>query len=360
VKAAVLEQVPGRPVIAHVDVAEPRGSEVLVAVAAAGVCHSELHFMHGHWTTPLPSVLGHEASGRVVAVGDRVTEFAPGDHVVAVLTPFCGSCRHCLAGRQTLCRSAIFARAAHEPPRLSRDGSPVHQFVNLGAFAERMLVHENALAKLPVDFPLDKAALLGCAVITGAGAVFNTARVEPGASVAVVGCGGVGLNAVQAARIAGATRIVAVDVNPRKLEWAAEFGATDLVDGSRQDAVASVRALTGGEGVDHALECVGAVQAAEDAWRMLGRGGTATIVGMLPEGARVSVLGTDFIDEKRLQGSNMGSTRFRTDVVRYTALYADGRLLLDQLISARIRLEDLDAAYDALEAGETARSLVVL
>lgn len=359
IRAAVLREVPGRLQIEQIQLDEPGPREVLVRTAAVGVCHSDLHFMQGKWAPELPIVLGHEASGVVLAVGAEVRYLAPGDHVIGCLTPFCGHCEYCISGRMALCRSEEVLRAPGEPPRIrDAEGEPVNQFVHLSAFAERMLVHEHALVKIDPGVPLDRAALVGCATVTGVGAVLNTARVGAGESVAVVGVGGIGLNCVQGARVAGAGPIVAIDRNPAKLELARELGATHAIDATQVDPVAAVLELTDG-GVHHAFEAVGAKEAAEQAFAMLRRGGTATVVGLLPQGVKIELLGTDFVDEKRIQGSNMGSNRFRVDMPRYLEMARDGRLELDRLISRRIRLEELNDAFDALERGEVARSVVV-
>lgn len=357
-KAAVLSKVPGRLTVADLEIDRPRAREVLVRTAAAGVCHSELHFMDGSWTTPLPAVLGHEVAGVVEAVGTGVTYLRPGDHVVGCLTPFCGHCEYCMTGRPALCRSSDFARQPGEQPRIWCWDGPVHQFVNLSAFAERMLVHEHTLVRIDPEIPLDRAALVGCAVMTGVGAVANTAQVRLGDSVAVIGCDGIGLNCIQGAKLVGAARVVAVDVHDAKLELARRFGATHVVNAREEDAVDAVRRVTG-DGVDHAFEAVGSAATVEQAWQMLRRGGTVTVVGLLPEGSRAQVLGTDFVDEKAIQGSNMGSNRFRVDMPRLLALYQLGRLEIDALISRRISLAELDQAYDDLRSGQVARSVVV-
>ncbi|MFB8385725.1 Zn-dependent alcohol dehydrogenase [Microbacterium sp. NPDC055910] len=337
---------------------QPRDHEVLVRTKACGVCHSDLHFRQGTWTTfPLPLVLGHECAGIVEAVGSQVTYLRPGDAVVGCLTAFCGECSYCLSGRMYLCAQGGLSRDSGAP-RLSRNGQPVSQFVNLSGFSEMMLVHERALVKVDPDIPLDVAAIVGCAVTTGVGAAVNTAKVRPGETVVVVGCGGVGLNVVQGARIAGAGRIIAVDRSPTKAEAARTFGATDVVvaDGTEVDQVLE---LTSG-GVEHAFEAVGRRVTAEAAFRMLTVGGTATIVGLLPEGEQISVSGVDLTFGRTLQGSNMGSNRFRVDIPRYLQMYRDGRLLLDELITARISLEEADDALVALEAGDgITRSVVV-
>lgn len=330
---------------------KPREHEVLVRTAACGVCHSDLHFRQGSWTTfPLPLVLGHECAGIVEAVGSQVNYLRPGDHVVGCLTAFCGECEYCLSGRMFICTGGGLNRAPGAPTRLSRGGEPVSQFVNLSGFSELLLVHERALVKIDESIPLDVAAIVGCAVTTGMGAAINTAEVRPGQTVAVIGCGGIGLNVIQGARIAGAGRIIAIDRSEAKARAALAFGATDAVV-SDDTVVDRVIDLTDG-GVEHAFEAVGRRATAEAAFRMLRPGGTATIVGLLPEGEQISVTATDLTFDRRLRGSNMGSNRFRIDIPRYLKLYQDGRLKLDELITARIGLDEVDQALLDLETGD--------
>ena len=356
-RAALLNRV-GCPLeIAEVRVDAPGPREVLVRTVAAGLCHSDLHFMEGKYTCATPTIPGHETAGIVEDVGEDVTHVRPGDHVVGCLSIFCGRCDYCLSGRPVLCTRQGLEREPGQPPRLARDGERVHQFLRLSAFAELMLVHENALVKIREDMPLDRAALIGCAVTTGLGAVFTTARVTPGSTVAVLGCGGVGLNCVQGAVIAGAGRVIAVDTLPWKLDLARAFGATDLVDPTAGDPVARVRDLTDG-GVEFAFEVIGLKVTAEQSFAMLRKGGTATIVGMIPEGERIELPGSDFLDEKKIQGSNMGSNRFRIDIPRYVDLYLGGRLKLDELVSARIGLEEINAGFDMMRRGEVARGVI--
>jgi S-(hydroxymethyl)glutathione dehydrogenase/alcohol dehydrogenase len=343
--------------IDEVQIAKPVHHEVLVRTVAAGLCHSDLHFMEGKYTCGTPTIPGHEAAGIVEAVGPDVTHVQPGDHVIGCLSIFCGRCEYCLSGRPVLCTRQGLERTPEQPPRLSWRGEPVHQFLRLSAFAEMMLVHENALVKIREEMPLAQAALIGCAVTTGLGAVFNTAKVPPGSSVAVIGCGGVGLNAVQGAAIAGAGRIIAVDTLPWKLDLARQFGATDQVDATAGDPVEQVRELTDG-GVEFSFEAIGLTATAEQAFAMLRKGGTATIIGMIPEGERLALPGSDFLDEKKIQGSNMGSNRFRVDMPRYVDLYLAGRLKLDELVSARIGLEQVNEGFEAMRRGEVARSVI--
>jgi S-(hydroxymethyl)glutathione dehydrogenase/alcohol dehydrogenase len=357
VRAAVLPTIPSMLEVTEIQVDRPGPREVLVRTVAAGLCHSDLHFMEGKYLCNTPTVPGHEVAGIVEAVGEGVTHVQPDDHVIGCLSIFCGQCEFCLSGRPVLCTRQGLERKPGEPPRLSWDGQPLHQFLRLSAFAEMMLVHENTLVKIREEMPLDRAALIGCAVTTGVGAVFNTAKVPPGSTVAVVGCGGVGLNAIQGADIAGAGRIIAVDTNPWKLELARTFGASDLVDARAGDPVAQVRDLTDG-GVEYAFEAIGLKTTAEQSFAMLCKGGTATIIGMIPEGERIELPGSDFLDEKRIQGSNMGSNRFRVDMPRYVDLYMSGRLKLDELVSARIGLDQINEGFEAMRRGEVARSVI--
>ena len=357
-KAAVLRAVREPLVIEDVQTAAPGAREVLVRTAAAGVCHSDLHFRDGAYPYPLPAVLGHESAGVVEAVGADVSYVKPGDHVITCLSAFCGHCEYCLTGRMVLCNEPALSRGLDEPPRLSAAGESINQFLHLSSFAERMLVHEHALAKIRPDMPLDVAALIGCAVTTGVGAVIHTASVEPGSTVAVIGCGGVGLSCVNGAAIAGAGRIIAVDAVASKLELARRFGATDVVDASATDPVAEVRELTGG-GVHYAFEAIGLKTTTEQAFKMIRAGGTATVIGMIPMGTMVELHGPEFLLEKKLQGCNMGSNCFRVDMPRFVDFYLAGKLHLDHMISNRIQLEDVNDALTALESGEVARNVIV-
>jgi S-(hydroxymethyl)glutathione dehydrogenase/alcohol dehydrogenase len=356
-RAAVLPHTPAMLEIEEVQVDTPGPHEVLVRTVAAGLCHSDLHFMEAKYACATPTVPGHEAAGIVEAVGSHVTHVRPGDHVIGCLSIFCGRCEYCLSGRPALCNRENLEREASQPPRLSWNGTPLHQFLRLSAFAELMLVHENTLVKIRDDMPLEQAALIGCAVTTGLGAVFNTAQVPPGSTVAVLGCGGVGLNSVQGAAIAGAGRIIAVDTQPWKLELAREFGATDLVDAAAGNPVAQVRELTGG-GVEYSFEAIGLKTTAEQSFAMLRKGGTATVIGMIPEGQMIEIPGSELLDEKTIQGSNMGSNRFRVDMPRYVDLYMSGRLKLDELVSARIGLDQINEGFEAMRRGEVARSVI--
>jgi S-(hydroxymethyl)glutathione dehydrogenase/alcohol dehydrogenase len=357
VKAALLTAVDAPLEIVDLEIDDPGPHEVRVRTAAAGVCHSDLHVIEGKYPSALPAVLGHEAAGVVEAVGSAVEYVRPGDHVITCISMWCGNCRNCIRGRPSLCSQEGLTRLETDKPRLTQDGTPVIQFSNLSCFAEEMLVHEKAIAKVTKEIPLDKAALIGCGVVTGVGAVQNTAEVRPGDAVAVVGCGGIGLNAVQGARLAGAERIIAIDRLASKLELARKFGATDIVDASQVDPVEAVRDLTGG-GVDHAIEAVGLKTTAEQCFSMVAMGGTATVIGMLPVGTKIELMGLELLAEKKIQGSVMGSTRFRVDMPSYIQLYLQGRLNLDDLVSRVITLEEINEAFGALKTGEVARSLI--
>ena len=357
-KAAVLNTCPGDLEIEDVQIDKPGPREVLINTAAAGLCHSDLHFLEAKYPAQVPVVLGHESAGVVEAVGDQVTYVQPGDHVITCLSVFCGHCEDCLTGHMSLCQNPETRRLPGEAPRLSREGGGVmNQFLNLSSFAEQMLVHEHAIVKINPEMPLAQAALLGCGATTGLGAVMNTAKVEPGATVAVIGCGGIGLNAVQGAYLSGASRIIAIDMLDTKLELAKQFGATDTVNASDGTAVQQVMQLTGG-GVHYSFEAIGLKVAAEQAFAMLRRGGTATVIGMIPIGQSVELPGFAFLGEKKIQGSSMGSNRFRVDMPRYVELYMQGRLKLDELVSARIKLEDINDGFAEMKKGEVARSVI--
>ena len=357
-KAAVFREVNQPMEVEDIEVAKPGPREVLIRTAAAGVCHSDLHFFNGTYPGITPMVLGHESAGIVEQVGSDVHYVKPGDHVITCLSVFCGHCEHCLTGHMSLCQEPETKRGQDDEPRLSKSGSELQQFANLGSFAEYMLVHEHAVAKIREDMPLDRAALIGCGVTTGVGAVIHTAKVEPGSTVAVIGCGGVGLSCINGAAIAGASRVVAVDMVASKLDLARKFGATDVVNGSDGDPVEQVKALTGG-GVHYSFEAIGLKITAEQAFGMLLNGGTATVIGMIPPGDMVSLHGPDFLFEKKIQGSFMGSNRFRVDMPRFVELYLQGKLHLDDLVSSHIKLSDINDAFKQLETGEIARNVIM-
>ncbi|MES2987108.1 MAG: Zn-dependent alcohol dehydrogenase [Pseudomonadota bacterium] len=358
-KAALLREA-GKPLeIVEVELSDPGPREVLIRTAAAGVCRSDLHFADGAWPHPMPTVLGHEAAGVVEAVGSDVMHVKPGDHVITFFTVFCGTCEFCVSGRPSLCVDPSTKRGKDAEPRLSLpDGTPVNQFINLSSFAEYMLIHENACVAIDKAMPLDRAALLGCAVITGAGAIFHDSKVQPGESVAVIGAGGIGLSAINAAKIAGAGMIIAIDPVPEKRELATKMGATDVIDANDADVAKQVMKLTNG-GAHYAIEAVGRSNTAELAWNILRRGGTATILGMIAPGNNVSIPGHTFLSGKKLQGSSLGSTRFPIDMPRLVKMYLDGVLDLDTMVAERIKLEDVNDALEKLRKGDTARSVIL-
>ncbi|NOX29152.1 MAG: Zn-dependent alcohol dehydrogenase [Actinobacteria bacterium] len=357
-KAAILRTIPGELTIEDVDIDRPGPREVLIRTKAAGVCHSDHHYLTGAYDTPLPTVMGHESAGVVEAVGELVSYVSPGDHVITSLSVFCGHCSYCLSGRMALCPHTDTIRPPEVTPRLSQDGEVIHQYADVSSFAEQLLVHEHAVVKISPEMPFPQAALIGCAVTTGLGAVFRTAQVRPGETVAVIGCGGVGLNAIQGARIAGAGRIIAIDVVKTKLDLAKNFGATDSIDASADDPVAELLELTSG-GVDHAFDAIGLATTPAQAFAMLRAGGTATVIGMVPLGVMVEIPGVDFLAEKRIQGSCMGSNQFRTDAQRFIDFYFDGRLELDSLITDQIGLDKVNEAMEALTTGRVARNVIV-
>ena len=358
-KAAVFHGPNQALTIEDVEVDKPQDREVLVKTVASGVCHSDLHFVDGLYPYPAPSILGHEAAGIVEEVGKQVSYVKPGDHVIACLSVFCGACEQCMSGHPNRCSNKSAAqRPMSDKPRLSQKGNPIFQFLDVSSYCEKMLLHENAVVKIRDDIPLDRAALIGCGVTTGVGAALKTAKVEPGSTVAVFGAGGVGLAAIQGARIAGARRIIAVDVFESKLAMAKRFGATDTVDASASDPVDVIKKMTGG-GVEYSFEAIGLKKAAEQAFYCLKAGGTATVIGMIPIGQKVEIDGYMFLSERKLQGSNMGSNRFRIDMPQYLDFYLQGRLNLDDMISRRGKLEDVNEAFRAMKAGEVARTVLM-
>jgi S-(hydroxymethyl)glutathione dehydrogenase/alcohol dehydrogenase len=361
INAAVLREVLAPLKVEAVDIDKPWRREVLVRTVATGVCHSDLLVVDGlsRFTVDGPMVLGHEGSGVVEAVGPDVTYVHPGDHVVTCLSGFCGSCQQCLSGHPNLCTGGIVTRPESGNPRLSQNGRPLRQGFGIGSFAERMLLHENSLVRIDPEIPLDRAALLGCGVLTGVGAALRTAGLQAGQTVAVFGCGGVGLSIVQGARIGGARQIIAVDQFDSKLEMAKAFGATHGVNSTQEDPVEAVRALTGGAGVDHAFEAVGVAKLCRQAIESLAIRGTATIVGVLPPEAMIEFPWMAIRPEGKVQTSRMGSNQFRTDIPNYLEFYRQGRLKLDEMISRRARLDDINEAFRAMKAGEVARTVLM-
>ncbi len=357
-KAAILEA-PGEPlVIADIALADPMPHEVLIDTRACGLCHSDLHFIDGAYPHALPLVPGHEAAGVVRAVGSEVGSVKPGDHVVTCLSAFCGQCEFCVTGHMALCLGGATRRPKDAAPRLSRDGQAMQQLLNLSALSEQMLIHENACVAIDKDMPLDRAAILGCAVTTGAGAVFNAAKIVPGETVAVVGCGGVGLATVNAARIAGAGKVIALDPLPEKRALAETLGATHSFDPTAEGVAKEIVALTGG-GVHYAIEAVGRQASADMAVKLLRRGGTAIVLGMMPLDCKVGLGAMDLLGGKKLQGAIMGFNHFPVDLPRLVDFYLRGLLDLDTIIAERIGLDEVNAGFDKLREGHAARSVVM-
>ena len=362
-QAAVLRE-PGRPVeILDVELAPPQKGEALVRIAACGVCASDLHVVDGDLPEPLPSVLGHEASGVVVDTGPEVSRVRPGDHVVLALVPSCGECETCRRGRPNFCelggRMAATGTLADGTSRLSVGGKTLYHFNSVSSFAEYAVVPESVAVPIRRDVALESTALVGCAALTGWGAVTRIAAIEPGSSVAVWGCGGVGLATIQAARLADAATIVAVDTRGEKLELAARLGATATVEARpTADTARRVRHATGG-GADYAFEAIGRVETVREAWEALRAGGTAVVVGVPRKGSALTIDTWGFINEKTLKGCYLGSAKIDEDVPRLVDLYAAGDLRLDELVSDRIPLADLPAAFERLRAGDAVRQLVV-
>ncbi len=356
-KAAVLFEAKTPLSIENVNVDKPQAHEVLIRTVACGVCRSDLHFVDGAYPHPLPGVPGHEAAGVVEAVGDEVRTVKVGDHVVTCLSAFCGHCEFCVTGRMSLCIDPGVKRAKGSAPRLMLGDQPIAQMLNLSAYAEMMLVHEHACVAIDPDMPLDRAAILGCAVTTGAGAIFNAAKVVPGETVCVVGCGGVGLAAVNAAKIAGAGKVIAVDPVAEKRALAEKLGATHSVDAASDTAVDEVVEISRG-GVHHAIEAVGRPQSAATAVKVLRRGGAATILGMMPLGEKVGLSALDLLADKKVQGALMGRNHFPVDIPRLVDFYQRGLLDLDTIIADRMPIERINDAFDELRKGDTTRSVI--
>jgi S-(hydroxymethyl)glutathione dehydrogenase/alcohol dehydrogenase len=357
-KAAIFRALKAPLTIEEVDIDQPAPREVLVRTVASGVCHSDLHVLHGTLPARTPAILGHEPAGIIEAVGSEVTTVKPGDHVIACTSIYCGNCTQCLLGRPHLCTGrADCLRPRGAQPRLSQKGAPITQFADLGSFAEKMLLHERAVLKIGDDIPLDRAALLGCAVTTGVGAALNTAQVAPGSRVAVFGAGGVGISVIQGARIAGARQIIAVDIRDSKLATARHFGATDAINGTAGDTVREIKRLSSG-GVDYSFDAIGNPRVLEQCIYCLAPRGLATLVGAIPPGQKVEFEPGHLFVEKRIQGSYMGSNRFPLDMPKYLDLYRQGRLNLDDMISKRSPLEGINEAFRAMEAGEVTRTVL--
>lgn len=356
-KAAVCREF-GKPlVIEDIELAPPGPGEIKVKLAACAICHSDIHYAEGAWGGDLPAVYGHEAAGVVEETGAGVATLKPGDHVVVTLIRSCGHCHYCARGEPYVCETQT--ALDENSPLKGADGAPVIHGLRTGAFAEYAVVDQSQAVAIPREIPMASASLLACGVITGLGAVINTAGVRPGSDVAVIGVGGVGLNSIQGAAIAGARRIIAVDIVPSKLEAAMQFGATHAIDGKDKNAAKEVRALTERRGADYVFVTVGAKSAIEQALRMIGSAGTVVIVGIPESGlmaefepARLASIGQNII------GSKMGSSSIRQDIPWLVTLYQQGRLKLDELVTGRYPLDRINEAIASVKSGEALRNVI--
>jgi S-(hydroxymethyl)glutathione dehydrogenase/alcohol dehydrogenase len=351
--------------VEDVDVEDPRPDEVVVKVAASGVCGSDMHVLHGRSVAAnLPMILGHEGAGVVEAIGTAVSGVDVGDHVVLALYGPCGQCAFCRAADFVNCNGPdrmknIFGTRADGSSPFRQNGEQIHPMVGTGTLAEYSVVRSSQIVRIPKDIPLDVICLAGCGVTTGVGAALNTAKVTPGSTVAVVGVGGVGLNVVMASRLAGAARIIAIDTNPMKLDIATNLGATDAIDSSKQEMHGGVMALVPG-GVDFAFEVVGNADLVAQTFELTRPGGVCVMVGSPPTGSKIPIDGRSLFNERRLLGTLGGSNVPGRDIPRIVALYRAGKLPIDALISQRLPLEQVQAAFDAAEAGTVARSVITM
>ena len=364
VTAAVFEEAGKDLVVQELELEDPKAGEVLVRLAASGVCHSDYHIAKGEWGATTPLVLGHEGAGVVEAVGPGVTSVVPGDHVVLSWVPYCGRCKYCNVGRPALCTEVM--KFAYEglmldgTSRLSRDGQPVYSYGATGTFANRVIVPETGAIPVRKDAPLEKIALIGCAVATGVGAVINTAKVQAGDTVLVIGCGGVGLSAIMGAGLVSASQIIAVDVNEDSLARAKDLGATATINSRTTDLASAVAELVGPDGVDWAFEAIGLKPTIEAAYQLIRPGGTAVVVGQAAEGVTVEIDPYIMSDrEKRIIGSNYGSCNPPVDFPRLIDLYMQGKINLDVLIARNCTIDDINEAFVGMGGGEAARTVII-
>ena len=362
-KAVIIEGRNERARVDEVEVGEPAEGEIRIKMAASGVCHSDYSVIDGTIDREYPIILGHEGAGVVDAVGDHVKSLQPGDHVVLSYIPQCGKCFYCTTGRPNLCETSSFTGQGFLPNGnrpIKRGGEPISMMTGLGTMSEMTIIHETSAVPISPDIPLEKAALVGCGVMTGVGAAINTADVQAGSSVAVFGSGGIGLNVIQGAAMAGANKIIAVDTNPLKLEFALRFGATHTVDASEEDPVDRIRQLTDGRGSDYAFEAIGNATVMRQAYDSTRRAGTVAVIGIAKANDDISIPASTLVrDEKRIVGSFYGSTRQRVDLPRMFELYESGHLKLDELITKTYAIDDAQEAFDDLIAGKNARGVLV-
>ena len=364
-RAAVLYEANKPMVIENLSQDGPRTNEVAVRIAATGICHSDYHVIDGSWNGPgypLPIVLGHEAAGIVEEIGPNVTLTRPGDRVILSFAPSCGRCQMCVAGQPFLCRGmpAQPGTLWDGSRRLRLGSQELNHFGKMSSFAERVIVHESQTIPIAPEMPLDRAALIGCAVMTGVGAVLNTAQVEPGATMAVFATGGVGLNVIQGGTLVNARKIIAVDLLDNKLAYAKAVGATHTINSSREDPVAAIKEITGGYGVDYAFDAIGSDKVSRQAYDSTRRGGTTVVVGMAPTGTQIPIPATIAGESKTVKGCFYGSTRPAVDFPRLVDFYLQGRLQLDQILSRRYHFDEINEAFDAMGRGDNARGVLVL
>jgi S-(hydroxymethyl)glutathione dehydrogenase / alcohol dehydrogenase len=363
-KAAVLYELKTPLKVEDVDLEKPKSGEVLVKIFANGVCHSDYSVIHGVLRSPLPVVIGHEGAGIVQEVGPGVSLVKPGDHVVLSFAPYCGHCYYCAIGRPVLCMNMRLTMGKgvllDGTSRLKKNGKNLYHMAGLSSFAEMAVVSEVSCIKIADDVPLDKACLVGCGVMTGVGAAINTAKVQPGTSTVVIGCGGVGLNVIQGCALAGAGTIIAVDLLDNKLEYAKQFGATHTINPSREELVKTVRSLTEGRGADYAFEVIGLSKTIEQAYACARQGGETIVVGAPSREDMVTIPASSLLTEKVLKGSVYGSCRPRVDMPKLIDLYMKKKLKIDELVTRTYSLDGINEAMTALEQGEVARSVVVM
>ena len=362
-KSVVIEGKDQKVRVDEIELDDLREDEVLVKMGASGVCHSDYSIVDGTIPVNYPIVLGHEGAGIVEEVGQHVTTLKPGDHVVLIYIPQCGKCFYCTTGKPNLCETTSHTRTGalpngHVP--MKRGGEPIVQIAGIGTMSEYTIVHETSAISIDPEIALDKVALVGCGVMTGVGAVINTAEVEPGSSVAVFGSGGIGLNVIQGSKMSSANTIIAVDTNPLKLEFALQFGATHTVDASEEDPVERIREITGGRGADYTFEAIGNATVMRQAFESARRAGTVAVIGIAKADEELAIPASMLVrDEKRVLGSFYGSTRQRVDLPRLLDLYQSGDLNLDGLITQRYSIDDAQQAFDDLVAGKNARGVLV-
>jgi NDMA-dependent alcohol dehydrogenase len=363
-KAAVVYELKTPLKVEDVDLDNPKDGEVRVKIVANGVCHSDYSVMQGVIRFPLPVVVGHEGAGIVEEVGPGVTSVKPGDHVVLSFAPYCGRCYYCSIGRPVLCDNMRLTMGKGTlldgTCRLKKNGKPIYHMAALSSLAQYAVVPEISCVKIPAGVPLDKACLVGCGVMTGVGAAINTAKVEPGSSAVVIGCGGVGLNVIQGCALAGAGTIIGVDLMDNKLEYAKQFGATHTINPSGQDLVKAVRSLTEGRGADYAFEVIGLGETIEQAYACSRQGGKTIVVGAPSREDTVTIPASSLLTEKVLMGSVYGSARPHVDMPRLVDLYMKKKIKIDELVTRTYPIEEVNEAMTALEKGEVARSVIVM